>query len=294
MVHCTRTLAAGARCLQIQQLLRWGSAHLYRSGIESSWSEACWLWEAAGGGPAWRMDRRGVPPTHITIRFRRLVDARCRRVPLAYLTRRVGFMDLELAVRPGVFVPRPETEELAEMALTLLSTLPKTPRILDLGTGSGAIACAVANTRRDARVLAVDAAPRALACARTNVRRLGLSAQIEVRRSDWFSEVDGRFNLITANPPYISTNELSTLEPEVRQYEPRSALAAGEDGLAEFRRILAGLPFHLVHGGHALLEIGHMQARGALALANGMPGLVESKVHNDIGGRARILAIRWM
>jgi len=222
-----------------------------------------------------------------------LVVARCRRVPLAYLTRSVGFMDLELVVRPGVFVPRPETEELAEMALSIMPTLPREPRVLDLGTGSGALACALAGGREDAHVLAVDVAPRALACARNNVRRLGLGARVEVRRSDWFSEVDGRFDLITANPPYIAAGELPMLQPEVCRHEPRVALDAGSDGLAALRSILLGMPSHLESGGHALLEIGHAQARQARTLANSMPGLVETKVHNDIGGRARILAVRW-
>ncbi len=294
MDHCTHGPPPPARRAQTRQLLQWGETLLAGSGIAHPRHEALVLWETAGGDRRWFLDRAAVASPMLAAHYRRLLYARCERIPLRYLTRRVGFMDFELLLGPGVFIPRPETEELAELATRILRTLPHRTLALDLGTGSGALACALARARSDAQVLAVDVAPRALSCARGNVRRLGLSERVEVRRSDWFSRVHERFHLIVGNPPYISLSELSALEPEISVHEPRRALGADADGLSALREILSSLPCHLLSGGWALLEIGHGQGRVARALANRVPGLVETEVYHDMGGRARILAVRWM
>lgn len=264
------------------------------SGIDAAPREARLLWEAAGGEPVWAPTLIRQSQRAVAQRFRRLVEARCRHVPLAYLTRSVGFLDIEVSVRPGVFIPRPETEELAERAVNLLRGLPAEPRVLDLGTGSGAIACVLARTRPDVHVLATDLAPRALACAQQNARRLGLTDRIDVRRSDWLSAVHEQFHLVTANPPYIAWHELAPLQPEIRCHEPRRALESGADGLRDLHVILRQLPRCLLPGGYALLEIGHRQGDAVRALAKEALGLVETEVYQDMGGRARILAVRWM
>ncbi|MFO8034453.1 MAG: peptide chain release factor N(5)-glutamine methyltransferase [Candidatus Bipolaricaulota bacterium] len=294
MKHCTRLSTPSTRHADAMELLRWSETLLESTGIIPARAEARRLWEAVGGDPPWRLERGARVVPALAAHYGRLVRARSRRVPLAYLTRSVGFMGFELLVRPGVFIPRPETEELAELATSMLQRLPPNPRALDLGTGSGALACALARARPDVRVLAVDVALCALSCARDNARRLGVSKRVETRRSDWFASVPERFHLITANPPYIGSAELCKLEPEVHRHEPPQALCAGKDGLEALRTILAGLPSHLLPGGQALVEIGHGQAQAALALAKGVPGLVETEVRYDMGGRARILAVRWM
>ncbi|MBC7170667.1 peptide chain release factor N(5)-glutamine methyltransferase [Candidatus Bipolaricaulota bacterium] len=240
----------------------------------------------AGLGPA---DR--VPPC-VGRRYRTLLAERGRRVPFALIEGETGFLDFDLAVGPGVFIPRPETEELAERAVAILRSLPPRPLALDLGTGSGALALALARARPDLSVIAVDVSPRALACARKNVRVHGLERRVEVRRSNWFSRVSERFHLIVANPPYVARPELPSLDPEVRRYEPRRALDGGPDGLTAIRAILARAPQHLVAGGTLLIEIGDGQGGEVLRFARGVPSLVETRVDRDLRGRERFFSGR--
>lgn len=262
-----------------------GSEALARAGIASPVREARRLLALATGSSEAALGPE-VSPT-VTGRYRRLVEARARRVPVALLEGETGFLDFGVAVRPGVFVPRPETEELAERALVELRLLPFPPWALDLGTGTGVLAVALARARSDATVVAVDVSPRAVACARWNVRAHGLKGRVEVRRSDWFSHVPERFHLIVANPPYVARPDLPALEPEVRRYEPRRALDGGDDGLASLRTILAAAPRHLYPGGTAFVEIGHDQGPAVLRLAQGFPGWVEARVERDLAGKER-------
>jgi len=215
-----------------------------------------------------------------------------RRVPFSLIAGETGFLDFDLAVGPGVFIPRPETEELAERAIAVLRSLPPRSLVLDLGTGSGALALALARARSDVSVIAVERSPRALACARRNVRRLGLVGRVEVRRSDWFSHVWERFHLIVANPPYVARPELASLDPEVRRYEPRRALDGGPDGLAAIRSIVASAPEHLVAGGTILIEIGDGQGERVLRFARRVTSLVETRVERDLRGRERFFSGR--
>ncbi len=294
MNYCTQCPTPAANNGEAVALLRWAEHLLQRTGVPSASNDARRLWEVAGGEPYWRLEPHTRVGSACRAHFRRLVRARCQRVPLAYLTGSVGFLDFDIVVRPGVFIPRPETEELAERAIRVLHEFPPQPCALDLGSGTGALASALARARGDASVLAVDLAARALRCTQLNVNRLGLSAQVAVRRSHWFASVPERFHLIVANPPYVSPDELRALQPEVRLHEPQRALLAEEGGLAPLKCILSQLPSHLHPGGRALIEIGYGHARAALALANSVPGLVETEVHYDMGGRARILAVQWM
>ena len=261
-----------------------GARVLARAGVPTPEREARHLFLLAGGEV--EADPWAEVPCGVGRRYRALVEARARRVPRPLLEGETGFLDFEVRVCPGVFVPRPETEELAERAVALLRALPPSPRALDLGTGTGALAIALARARPDAWVLAVDASPRAVACARRNVGRLGLAGRVEVRRSDWFSEVSGRFDLLVSNPPYVARGELGALEPEVRRYEPRRALDGGEDGLDAVRTILAGAPEHVVPGGMVLLEIGHGQGEAVLRLARGALW-AEARIEPDLSGRER-------
>lgn len=216
--------------------------------------------------------------------FAGLVERRRDGEPVAYLTGRKGFWSLELEVAPAVLVPRPETELLVELALARLP--PETGlRAADLGTGSGAIALALASERQRLAVVATDAQPTALAVARSNAARLQLG-NVEFREGDWFGAFTAgeRFDLLVSNPPYVAAGD-----PHLADlcHEPRAALAAGEDGLDALRRIAVGAPAHLLPGGHLLLEHGADQGpavRGLLLEA----GFEDVETHSDLAGHDRV------
>ena len=215
------------------------------------------------------------------------LDADCGRLaagePLAYLTGERGFWDFTLTVTPAVLIPRPETETLVEAAL---ARLPSGSRVLDLGTGSGAIAISLALSGR-AEVTAVDASAPALNVARGNAERLG--ARVQFLTSDWFTAVEGSFDLIVANPPYVAEGDphLPTLA-----YEPEAALIAGPEGLDDLRVIIAGAPPHLRTGGWLLVEHGYDQAK-AVADLFAAAGFQAIELIRDLGGQPRVTVGRW-
>ncbi|QAA77024.1 MAG: Peptide chain release factor N(5)-glutamine methyltransferase [Candidatus Bipolaricaulis sibiricus] len=264
-----------------------GAEALAAAGISSSLRESRRLFALAAGSAGGVLDLTGPVPSAIRRRYWVLVGARRRRVPVPLLEGETGFLDFDLRTRPGVFVPRPETEELADRARSVLSSLPPQPRVLDLGTGTGALAIALARQRADASVVAVDVSPRALSCARRNVRLHGLQDRVEVRRSDWFANVPETFHVIVGNPPYVRRGDLRALEPEVGRYEPLRALDGGWDGLAAIREIVASAPAHLFSGGTLLLEIGAGQGATVLEFAGQVPGWVETSVERDWSNRER-------
>lgn len=218
----------------------------------------------------------------------RLIDRRIGREPVAYILGHWGFRRLDLAVDRRVLIPRPETEELVDICLALLAPLPE-PTVLDVGTGSGAIALAIAQELADAWVTAVDVSPDALELARRNGDAAGLV--VEWVESDLLAELGGRrFDLIVSNPPYISDAELETLEPGVRDFEPRLALAAG-DGLEVIRRVVQDAPAALRPGGRLALECGMGQAP-AVADALRAAGFDDIEVRLDFAGVERFVTGR--
>jgi len=218
-------------------------------------------------------------------RFRRIVEARARGVPWPVLEESTAFLDFDVLVPPGVFIPRPETEELAELAIAELRKAPDFPRALDIGTGTGVLAIALARARPDAEVWAVDVSPKALRAAKRNARRLGV--RIRVCRSDLFSNVAGRFHVIVANPPYVAKKEWPELPRDVRNFDPRRALDGGEDGLVFLSRILREAPEHLEDRGALLVEIAPWQKEAVLALAEESGKWGEARVLSDLSGRPR-------
>ncbi|HET8744410.1 MAG TPA: peptide chain release factor N(5)-glutamine methyltransferase [Ramlibacter sp.] len=199
--------------------------------------------------------------------------------PLAYLTGEKEFFGLPLQVDARVLVPRPDTETIVEWALELLRPL-RAPRVIDLGTGSGAIALAIQRARPDARVEAVDRSAEALAVARANAQRLQLPVQF--RQADWLAGA-GRYDLVVSNPPYVRAQDehLAAL-----RHEPLSALVAGEDGLADLRAIVGAAPAHLAPGGWLLLEHGWDQAAAVEALL-AAAGFTRLSNRKDLGGIVR-------
>lgn len=218
-------------------------------------------------------------------RFRRLVEARARGVPWPVLEGVTGFLDFEVLVPPGVFIPRPETEELAELAIQFLREFRHSPRALDIGTGTGVLAIALAKARPDAVVWAVDKSLRALRAAKRNAQRLGVT--LHLLRSDGFSQVPGKFHLIVANPPYVSQKEWRKLPKEVRNFDPRLALDGGKDGLSFLSRIVRESPNFLVSGGVLLLEIAPAQKDAVVHQAEALGKWAEIRVLPDLSGKDR-------
>jgi release factor glutamine methyltransferase len=217
---------------------------------------------------------------------RELIARRAKREPVAYILGRWGFRGLDLDVDRRVLVPRPETELLVDRCLALLDGVAG-PAVLDVGTGSGAIALALASELPEARVAGCDVSGDALDVARANGERLGV--EVEWVASDMLAGVEGRrFHLVVSNPPYVAAGEIEALEPEVRDWEPRGATVAGETGLEAIERLVAQAPAALEPGGALVLEVGAGQAAAGAALLEGA-GLAGVGRDPDHAGIERIV-----
>jgi release factor glutamine methyltransferase len=231
------------------------------------------------------------------IEARRFEGYVCRREayePIAYIRRRRAFRTLELEVTPDVLIPRPETETLVEVALEALAAAPAEhgePFALDLGTGSGCIALALAAEDPFVRVTAVDVSEAAVELARHNAARLGLGDRLRILHSDLFAALppEERFDVIVSNPPYIPATEYEALEPNVRYYEPRLALHGGADGLDVYRRLVPDALGRLRAGGTLALEVGVGQAAAVRALFAAAAGYGAPLERADLGGVARVV-----
>ena len=197
--------------------------------------------------------------------FRRMIARRAAREPLAYIIGGKEFFSLDLEVTPAVLIPRPETETLVEAALQFLATRHE-PHVLDIGTGSGAIAIAIAVNAPEARIKATDISKEALEGARRNAIRHRCEDRVEFIAADLFPDSHSRFDLIVSNPPYVAEADLDSLEPEIRLHEPRHALVDGSDGLEFYRRIAAESRSRLNPEGAVMVEIGADQAFAVEAL----------------------------
>ena len=217
-----------------------------------------------------------------------LINERCKGRPLQYILGTANFYGIDLAVDERVLIPRPETEVLVEAAIEEIGSVPSV-RVLDLCTGSGAIAAAIAANVPGAQVTATELSPRAFMLARVNLRPW---SNVRVLRGDLFEalpEGEEPFDAILTNPPYIPTDVIDTLAREVKDHEPAMALDGGADGLDIIRRILSGAPNHLKEGGLFLMEIGDDQGEKALGLATESGLYDQVQILKDLAGRDRIL-----
>lgn len=244
-----------------------------------------------GKSRSWLFAHRGDPvPGEAAGAFEELIDRRAAGEPVAYLTGQRGFWRFDLAVSPATLIPRPETELLVELALERL-LVDRPLRIADLGTGSGAIALALAFERPRAHVIATDNSAEALDVARVNAAALQLR-NVEFRKGDWFAPLSGeRFDLIASNPPYIALGDPHLDEGDLR-FEPASALSSGVDGLDALRAIIGRAPAYLGDDGWLLVEHGWDQGAAVRGLFAAV-GFIEVETARDLEGRDRVTLGCW-
>ncbi|MEA9589020.1 peptide chain release factor N(5)-glutamine methyltransferase [Xanthomonas sp. WHRI 10064A] len=268
-----------------EQLLRQAALRIERADAEPL------LLHALGRDRAWLFAHGRDPvPATIAQAFDALVQRRQAGEPVAYLTGSRGFWTLDLAVSTATLIPRADTEALVELALERLDQAPGR-RVADLGTGSGAIALAIASERPQAQVIATDASAAALAIAQRNADSHRLSS-VECRQGSWFGPLAGeRFDLIASNPPYIAAGDPHLAQGDLR-YEPASALASGSDGLDDIRSIVADAPAHLRAGGWLLLEHGWDQGAAVAELLR-TRGFAQVATHQDLEQRDRVTLGCW-
>jgi release factor glutamine methyltransferase len=265
---------------------------LEQTGVDLPVHEARLIVEAGAGVS--RLDIVTDPRRAVTAAQIEAVEVistrRAAREPLAYILGRKAFWTLDLAVTPDVLIPRPETEFVVDAALKAIdASVPA--RVLDLGVGSGAILLSILAERPLATGVGVDASRSALRIAEANAARLDLGARVRFVLSDWWANVDGVFDAIVSNPPYIVDQEIESLAPEVARHEPRLALAGGADGLDAYRIILARLLSHLRPGGAFAFEVGKGQFEAVAAMSL-RQGLEVSPPVVDLAGVYRVVSGR--
>jgi release factor glutamine methyltransferase len=288
-----------AREVSLRVVLESGAKALAETGIGNSRLDAELLMAAALNTGRTNVIAGAVELSAESLtRFGELIARRAAREPLAYILGRKEFFSIEFEVTPAVLIPRPETEILAGAALEAAAQRPDCA-VLDLGTGSGAIALALAANEPRIRIVATDVSREALEVARQNAVRLGLGERIEFRLGDCWAALgasDGsaaaRFDLVVSNPPYIEERELEGLEPEVAGFEPRMALAGGIDGLDFYRRICARIGDYLKPGGELMVEVGAGQAERVEALCRSV-GCAETILLQDLAGWPRVVVARF-
>jgi release factor glutamine methyltransferase len=226
-------------------------------------------------------------PTDYGTEFRALIERRRAGEPIQYITGEQEFYGLPFRVTPDVLIPRPETEHLVEKALALAAAFMH-PRIVDVGTGSGSIAVALAHELPDAQITAADISAAALEIARGNAERNGVAGRIEFFESDLLAAIAGeRFEMVVSNPPYVPAADRDSLSIEVREHEPALALFAGEDGLAIYRRLIPDAFAVLASGGFLLMEIGYGQSQAVAALLTAA-GFEQIEFVPDLQGIPRV------
>ncbi len=281
----------------VKRLLEWTTDFLKKQGRESARLDAEILLAAALGCQRIELytNFETEPPEEKKTLFRDYVKRRAAGEPVAYLVGQKEFYSLAFKVDRSVLIPRPETELLVVEALDWIKKQAGRPeskngslRICDMGTGSGAIAVAVAKHAANGRITAVDQSRTALALAAENTKKHQLESRIAFLESDLFGQVDEEFDLILSNPPYISRPEYEQLSPEVRDYEPRAALLAGEKGTETIERLLPQAAKRLRPGGAIMIEVSPMIADAVAGLFDGKTW-TDVRIVKDLAGLKRIV-----
>ena len=281
--------------LSIAAAIAEGRTRLREAGIESAEAalDARLLAQHALGWDSARLMTHGDEPASdaVLARFTALVQRRARREPMAYITGSREFWNLDIEVTPAVLVPRPETELLVETALEHFErTAPL--RILDVCTGSGCVAVALGTEFPESTLVVTDISRDALAVATRNLARYGLAARARIVETDLFATINERFDLIVANPPYVPSLDEPTLQPEVRVFEPHTALFAGADGLDIIRRVLSDASRVLDRHGLLMFEFGVGQLEAIRAVIANLPSLTLVDVKPDLQGIPRVAILR--
>ncbi len=282
-------------CWTIGRLLEWTTKYLAQKGSESPRLDAEVLLAHALGCKRIELYTRHDQEAGDEQRtgFRDLIRQRIEGCPVAYLVGRKEFFSLEFEVNRSVLIPRPDSECVVDECLRLAKTMPE-PRVLDVGTGSGNLALAVARHHRTARVTAIDVSAEALAVAQRNAAKHGVGDRVRFLQGDVFGPLatDDRFDFVVSNPPYIPRDEIAKLEPGVRDYEPHLALDGGSDGFAVFQKLITEAPPFLTPGGYLIIEIGSPQAQEARDRIEAHGRYELAKTVFDGSGHPRVLKAR--
>ena len=281
---------------RVRELLDDAVARLTAAGVASPRVDAEWLLADALGvrRGALHAELARVPALVTAERYETSIRRRVERVPLQHIIGTQAFRDITVRVSADVLVPRPETELLASWALELLpSPAAGAPLVIDVGTGSGCLAGALASERRDLTVVALDASPAAAAVARGNIAALGLGDRVTVVVSDLFASLAPiRADLIVSNPPYIPSRVVDTLAPEITDHEPRLAIDGGPEGLAVIRRLVAEAPRWLRSGASLVLETAGGEQADAVMNLMADAGFADIEARRDFSGVNRFVAGR--
>lgn len=278
----------------IASLLDWTSGYFEKNGIESPHLEAEIIL-----AHSLMLKRINLYTSHDRIlkedelaAYKALILRRIKKEPAAYIIGSRAFMSLDFFVDKSVLIPRPDTEKLVELAIDLAKSAEGKTEVLDIGTGSGAIAVSIAKYAKNAAVTATDSSPAALETAKKNAETHKVAGRLTFLEGDLFSPVPGgrKFDLIVSNPPYIPTEEIQKLQPEIKDHEPVQSLDGGTDGLDYYRRIIPQCPDFLIPGGHILLEVGMGQAQAVVKIIETNKELGNVKVHKDLAGIDRVVS----
>lgn len=280
-------------------LLRDTAVALTAAGIDNARFEARLLLSHATGLTIEQLISRGPDPAPVpaATRLRELTARRVRREPMAYILGEREFWGLPFKVSPAVLIPRPDSETVIETVLDLLPDRSRKLRILDLGLGSGCLLLTLLREYPQATGVGIDASESALAIARANAGALGVAPRAHLlagdwRQAGWSERLEGPFDLLVSNPPYIESAVVEGLMPEVSAHEPRLALDGGADGLAAYRIIAAASPKLVVPGGWAIVEVGEGQAPEIASLF-AAAGLAPQPARKDLGGIERVVPARY-
>jgi release factor glutamine methyltransferase len=277
------------------ELRRDAIAQLRERKIESPEADARLLLCHAAGIDAAKLiaSENEEAKSEVVVGFKRMLARRISGEPVARILGEKEFWSLRFKLGAETLVPRPETETVVEAALAGIGDRTHPLRILDLGTGSGAILAALLAELPSATGVAADRSEAALRIARENMRNLSLGSRVSYLCGDWAGAIDGTFDLIVSNPPYIASKELALLSPEVRVHDPRHALEAGSDGLEAYRAIVNQLPARLAAEGKAVLELGQGQEEAVSAMVQATGALsVAGPARRDLAGIPRALVIQ--